>query len=95
MVMMGIILVVSVTMFFMGMVALFTFTPALICVYCGLAVIIYGIYLVMITKMIIGNELGGFPMDNYVIASLLLYIYIVKIFMMILRILAISKGGRR
>lgn len=67
----------------------------LISVYCGLAVIIYGIYLIFITKMIIGGEMGeGFPMDNYVIASLLLYVYIIKIFLMILRIVANSKGGR-
>jgi FtsH-binding integral membrane protein len=87
----GIIMVVSVTMLMIGFVVIFTFADVLICIYCGLAVIIYGIYLVIITKMIIGGEFVDFPMDNYIIASILLYIYIVKIFMMILRIVAIAK----
>lgn len=88
---MGIILVVSATMLMIGFVAIFTFADVLICIYCGLAVIVYGIYLVIITKTIIGGEIVDFPMDNYIIASILLYIYIVKIFMMILRIVAISR----
>lgn len=36
----------------------------------------------------------GFPMDNYIIASLLLYVYIIKIFLMVLRIVATAKGGK-
>ncbi len=90
-VLIGIIMVVSVTMLMVLFVAIFTFADVLICIYCGLAVIIYGIYLVIITKMIIGGEFAEFPMDNYIIASILLYIYIVKIFMMILKIVAISR----
>lgn len=91
----GVIIVVAITMFMVAMVAIFTFEPVLISIYCGLAVIIYGIYLIFITKMIIGGEMGeGFPMDNYIIASLLLYVYIIKIFLMILRIVANAKGGR-
>jgi FtsH-binding integral membrane protein len=84
----GILIVVILTMFMVGIVALFTLAPIMISIYCGLAVIIYGIYIVMITKMIIGGEIEGFPMDNYIIASLLLYIYIIKMFLMILRIVA-------
>jgi FtsH-binding integral membrane protein len=88
----GIIIVVSITMFMVFMVAIFTFAPIMISIYCGLAVIIYGIYLVFITKMIIGNEnMDGFPMDNYILASLFLYIYIIKMFLMILRIVANSR----
>lgn len=33
-------------------------------------------------------------MDSYIIASLLLYIYIIKMFLMILRIVALSKRGK-
>ena len=75
-------------MFTVSIVAIITLQPIMISIYCGLAVIIYGIYLVIITKMIIGGEIGDFPMDNYVIASLFLYTYIIKIFTMILRIVA-------
>jgi protein lifeguard len=87
----GIVIVVAITMMIVGMMILFTFAPVMIMIYCGLAVIVYGIYLVIITKMIIGGEIGDFPMDNYIIASILLYIYIIKIFMMILRIVALAR----
>jgi hypothetical protein len=49
----------------------------------------------MNTKMIIKVEIEGFPMDNYIIASLLLYIYIIKMFLMILRIVANARGKWR
>lgn len=87
----GVLLVTIFTMFSVSIVAIITLQPIMISIYCGLAVIIYGIYLVIITKMIIGGEIGDFPMDNYVIASLFLYIYIIKIFTMILRIVANSR----
>lgn len=87
----GTLLVVSVTMILVFMVAIFALTPIMVSIYCGLAVIIYGIYLVFITKLILGGELGDFPMDNYIIASLFLYIYIIKMFLMILRIVANAK----
>jgi len=90
-VLVGVLVVVAITSFLVLMVALFSPTPVMISIYCGLGVMIYGIYLIFITKMIIGDELPGFPMDNYIIASIFLYIYIIKIFLLILRIVANSK----
>jgi FtsH-binding integral membrane protein len=72
----------------MIMVALVSKSSALISVYCAMAVFMYGLYLVLITKMIIGGDqdMIGFLLDNYVMASILLYVYVVKIFLMMLRV---------
>jgi FtsH-binding integral membrane protein len=89
----GIIIVVSVTAILVLIIALISMAPVMISIYCGLAVIIYGIYLVVVTKMVIGgdNEMVAFPLDNYIIASLILYLYIMRMFLMILRIVANSR----
>jgi len=86
----GILIVVSLTAILVLIIALVSMAPVMISIYCGLAVIIYGIYLVVITKMIIGgdNDMVAFPLDNYIIASLFLYIYIMRMFLFILRIVA-------
>lgn len=73
-------LVMVVTLFFARMSVLVTILYVL-------GVVVYGIYLVIITKMIIGGEIEGFPLDAPIIASLLLYIYIMRIFMYILVLL--------
>lgn len=55
-VMIGIVLVCAMTAFVVGITAIFTHIPALTYVYCSLCIAIYGIYLVIMTKMIIGGS---------------------------------------
>lgn len=88
----GILFICLSAAFVLGITAIFVRLPALYFVICGLGIIIYGIYLVIITKMIIDNSLGGFPLDSAIIASVLLYMYIMRIF---LYVVAILGGGRR
>ena len=88
---MGILLISLSAMFVIGITAIFVRLPVLIFVLCGLGLIIYGIYLVIITKMIIDNSLGGFPLDSAIIASVFLYIYIMRIFLYILALLGAAK----
>ena len=87
----GLLVVCGATAFAIGISFIFARSYGLLMLFCALGVIIYGIYLVIITKMIIGGELPGFPLDAPIIASLLLYIYIMRIFLYILTIL----GARR
>lgn len=85
-------MVISLTMPIVLILALITFAPVMISIYCGLAVILYGIYLVVITKIIISGELGElFPMDSYIVSSLFMYIYILMIFALILKIFDLFK----
>jgi protein lifeguard len=80
----GLILVCGAGALTFGIMSIFFYFPALIYVYCSLCIVIYGVYLVMITKMIVGGEFAEFPMDHPILASLFLYLYIMKIFMYIL-----------
>ena len=67
---------------------------ALVIVFGVIAIIVFGIYLVIITKMIIGGDFAEFPLDTPILASLFLYIYTMRIFLYILLILA-AGGGKK
>lgn len=89
-VMIGLAIVCGMTAFTVGITAIFTHIPALTYVYCSLAIVVFGVYLVIITKLIIGGEYPGFPMDSPILASLFLYMYIMRIFLYILSILGVK-----
>jgi len=80
----GILVICSLTSLIIGISLIFVRDQNLLLIYCGLGVIIYGIYLVILTKMIIGDKMGGFPLDSAIIASVFLYIYIIRMFLYIL-----------
>ena len=69
--------------------------PALSIVFGTIMVIILGVYLVVITKMIIGGEYAEFPMDSPILASLYLYIITLRMFLYIIMILGGGRGRRR
>ena len=71
-----------------GITCIFVRIPMLGIVLCVLGVIVYGVYLVIITKMIIGGQMAKFPLDSAIIASVFLYIYIMRIFLYILALVA-------
>jgi len=55
-VMIGILIVCAMTAFVVGITAIFTRIPALTYVYCSLGIAIFGIYLVVMTKLVIGGS---------------------------------------
>jgi FtsH-binding integral membrane protein len=75
-----------------GILCIFTISPILYQLYCAIAVAIMGILLIIDTQLIIG---GGknieISMDDYILGSLLLYIDIMRIFLLILQLLGASK----
>jgi FtsH-binding integral membrane protein len=56
--------------------------------YCCFGVILFGIYLVIDTQMIIGGRRFEISTDDYVLAALVLYIDIIQLFLYILRMLS-------
>ena len=74
-----------------GFLCIITLEPVLYQLYCAIAVSILGILLVIDTKMIIGGERSIYiSLDDYVLGSLILYIDIMRIFIWILRLLAMA-----
>lgn len=83
----GIIIVVSMAMSFLGIFVIFFHEKFLIIIYCTLGVILFGIYLIVETQLIIGGRRLQFSIDDYITAAMLLYIDIVQIFLYILAML--------
>lgn len=87
----GILIVILVPMLILGIVSIFAWTPFLDNLYCSLGVILFGIYIVMDTQMIIGGKTIKLSMDDYVVGALILYIDIIQMFLYILQLLSKKK----
>lgn len=75
-----------------GILCIFTLSPIMYQLYCAIAVCILGILLVVDTKMIIGGEKSiQISMDDYVLGSLILYVDIMRIFLIILQMLGAAR----
>lgn len=61
-------------------------TPVLNNLYCCLGVIVFGIYLVIDTQLIIGGRRLAISMDDYVVGALILYMDIIQIFLYLLQL---------
>ncbi len=61
--------------------------PVLHTLYCALGVIVFGIYLVIDTQLIVGGRRHQISLDDYVAGALMLYIDIIQIFLYILQAL--------
>ena len=55
---------------------------------CTLGAIVFGIYIIIDTQLIMGNGKYQITMDDYILAALVIYIDIIQIFLYILRLLS-------
>ena len=58
-----------------------------------LGVLVYALYLIYDTQLILGNKTFQYNVDDYCLAALNLYIDIIYMFIKILQIIAILKGN--
>jgi FtsH-binding integral membrane protein len=77
-------------MLMFGIFTIILWSPILNNLYCCLGVILFGVYLVIDTQLVIGGRRLEISMDDYVVGALILYMDIIQIFLYLLRIL-----GRR
>ena len=75
-------------MIMLGIFSWIAWTPFLHTLYCALGTILFGIYLVIDTQLIVGGRKYSLSMDDYIAGALMLYIDIIQIFLYILSILA-------
>lgn len=85
----GMLWVAVCILFFAGFLCFFL--PALRVLYCVIGVIIYSIYLIYDTQLVMGKFGNEYEIDDYVIAALMIYIDIIQIFLYLLQLL----GNRR
>jgi FtsH-binding integral membrane protein len=62
-----------------------------IILWAGLGVIIFSIYIVIDLWLILGKGRGGFSIDDYIVAAMMLYIDIMRLFLEILKIVGASR----
>lgn len=79
---------IFVAMLMLGIFSLFIWSPFLDNLYCSLGVLVFGIYLVIDTQMIVGGKRLEISMDDYVVGALILYLDIIQIFLYLLEILS-------
>ena len=72
----------------LGIFSLFVWSPFLNNLYCALGVIVFGIYLVIDTQLIVGGRRLELSMDDYVAGALILYLDIIQIFLYLLQLLS-------
>lgn len=84
----GLISVVLMSMLMLAIFGIFWPTPFLYSLYCFLGVLLFGIYLVIDTQLILGGSRIAFTIDEYVAAAMLLYVDIIQIFLYILSMLS-------
>jgi len=73
--------VVVISMLLMGILMAIIRTNYLQILYCALGAILYGLFLVCDTKLLIGDNAIKYNIDDYVFASLNLYLDIIMIFL--------------
>lgn len=84
----GIMVVVLMGLISFGFICYLSVSSILYNVYCVFGVIVFGIYLVIDTQMIVGGKKHNISMDDYVIGAMLLYIDIIQIFVKLLVLLS-------
>mmetsp|Transcript_20286 Transcript_20286/g.20298 ORF Transcript_20286/g.20298 Transcript_20286/m.20298 type:complete len:133 (+) Transcript_20286:305-703(+) len=56
-------------------------------VWCSLGVIIYGVYIIIDTQLIVDGEKYGITSDDYVIGAMLIYVDVIALFLRILELI--------
>lgn len=83
----GILTLFVMVLIILGMFLWFSWSSTLNTIYCCLGVIVYGIYLIHDTQLIVGNHRLKFGIDEYIFASIVIYLDIIMLFLYILRLL--------
>ena len=73
-------IVFGLLMMFMG--------PTARLIYCLLGVILFGVYLIIDTQMVIGGRRYMLSKDDYIFGAIILYLDIINLFLYLLQILA-------
>lgn len=84
----GILLVLLACLIVLGITSFFVSSPFLTNLYCCVGVLLFGVYLVIDTQLIMGGKSVELRIDEYALAAMLLYIDIIQIFLYILRLLS-------
>lgn len=72
---------------------MFTNSPFIQILYCSLGVLLFGIYIIVDTQLIVGGRSAELEIDDYFLGAMLLYIDIISIFLYILQLLGLTSNN--
>lgn len=87
----GACFMIGASLMMFGLFAMIFHSQILTTFYCFLAVILFGFYIIFDTQMIRGNKQYEINDDDYILAAMILYLDIIRLFIYILRILGESQ----
>ena len=87
---MGFMWVLGMTFFMLCIFSIFFYSYVLQMFLCALGVLIFGLYLVIDTQLILGEGRHKLSIDDYILGAMILYVDIIMIFVYLLQLL----GGR-
>jgi FtsH-binding integral membrane protein len=83
----GLLFVASTVMLLLGLFIMFTHNKVIYIIYSCAGVILYSIYLIYDTQLIVGDKELSIGIDEYIYGALMLYVDIINLFLHILRLL--------
>lgn len=86
-VLISLVFIIATTFLMMGLFFLITNNKIINLIYCSLGVILFGLYLVIDVKMIMGGNGIALGLDEYILAALVIYMDIILIFLFLIRLL--------
>ncbi|XP_056115432.1 glutamate receptor, ionotropic, N-methyl D-aspartate-associated protein 1b (glutamate binding) [Rhinichthys klamathensis goyatoka] len=88
----GVLFVCFIVLLFFGILCIFLYSRILELIYASLGALIFTCFLAVDTQLLLGNKKLSLSPEEYVFASLNLYLDIIQIFLYILRIFGRSRG---
>ena len=80
----GITWVLLCGLLFMGILSIFFYSQFMYVLFCTLGVVLFGIYLIIDTQLIMGGKRLALSIDDYAAAAMLLYVDIIQMFLYLL-----------
>lgn len=84
----GLIFILSFALLGFGVLSFFFRSRILHVFYCCLGVVVFGVYLVFDTQLLMGKKRNMFGVDDYILAALMIYLDVVNLFLEILSLLS-------
>ena len=86
------LMIIGLVMLVFGIVAIFWRDPIVQLIYSCLGALLFGIYLVYDTQLVLGKHQYSYSLDDAYLAALQLYLDIIDLFLNILRIVSYLEG---
>ncbi len=89
----GLFFVLGCGLLMFSLFAMFTNNKLIHIILCVAGIVLFGLYLIYDTQLILGNKENALEIDDYVLASFMLYTDIIYLFLRILELIQLLNGG--